>query len=469
MLVSQQGVIPYLQQTPESSYILSLSISEAWYGRIGTVAKSFSRALQRPSLASGTVRARRAENEDNDSGTVTSTTPSGWRPASIFGSLWQSPSADLDTFPGRSHKRVSELGEEETESDPTLKGIASAVDDSGRGQGAAPSRNAATTRGNNRLSSLFDVWSAPPAQKDSLYGQTASNPRPRIVSEPMAVNDFRQSVIVQKDAKLDLETQSTAVATETIDSNLETDFEKLMDQLGMKEGQRAAMRNLDDQRKQFLVTQQRQKASAGARVVKQHHTGPETSFSKTVESGSPIVTLSNLKRFSLWSNASSSPPQLDHTPASPIASETASVLSFASQDDEPATHPLPLLQTATGWSSWFSAGSPAKSNAASGTRARDTSAKDTPAFYISGINAGKISRRDLVKHLIALRVRLATAPVSWLQEFLEEGGLHSLEKALRSCTAPLLGRDGKDQVDEADEGILIETMRSLRTILNSEV
>lgn len=47
----------------------------------------------------------------------------------------------------------------------------------------------------------------------------------------------------------------------------------------------------------------------------------------------------------------------------------------------------------------------------------------------------KISQRSLFKHLIALRVRLSTAKLSWTQEFLGEvHGLDALESLLAKIT-----------------------------------
>lgn len=301
--------------------------------------------------------------------------------------------------------------------------------------------------------------------------------RSRMVSEPVPVDDFRRMSTLKLDiASLGGNDGSTESADAASNMDLDAEFEKMMDQLGIKESQRAAMRQMDEQRKRFLISQQQQ-ASGSAHPIQADRTGPERSNSRhsTASYASPTTALAGLKRFSLWSTGSSSSvsedssrPQSPEGPASPAISDTASILSLASQDTETHTPPAPLLQTATGWSSWFSAGSPAKPSASS-TSASTPTAKDTPAFYISQIVDGKLARANLAKHLIALRVRLATAVLSWIQDFLQHDGLGALEKVLRTFTAKTSSSNTRDSVTEMDESIQIEAIRCLRIILNTEV
>lgn len=468
MLQPSVQVIARLQQAQSGSdgYRLSFSVSDAWFARIGTVAKSFSRALQRPTLGTVTARRRREDSPGYPSGT----TPSAWRPASIFSSLWQSPTSNVgDDSQGTI--RAGGDSDDEDEGEGTLKGLEQA-----NAKAAAPTRAVQTSRGNTRLSSLFDVWSnpVPPASTtvpiDAL-GQSIG--RNRIVSEPMAVDDFRRTSTLNMDiASLDFDNESR-LEIEPVD--IDSAFESMMDQLGIKENQRTAMRQMDDQRKRFLIAQQQQKSSTSGQPLHSHRTGPDRSNNRQSVASytSPTTALAGLKRFSLWSTGtvsdSSSRPQSPEGPSSPIMSDTASVLSFASRDTETHTPPAPLLQTATGWSSWFSAGSPAKPSTASSHAGSENNAIDTPIFYISQIVEGKLARAQLAKHLIALRVRLATAALSWIQDFLQHDGLAALEKVLRIFTCKTVTATGRDGITEMDESIQTEAIRCLRIILNTEV
>ena len=471
MFDSATPLVPRLKhvQGDTDLYCITLSISDVWYARIGTVAKSFSKALQRPTLGTGTARQRREVSP----GYHINTTPSAWRPASIFNSLWQSPTSNVGDDSQDTIRADRDSDAEEEEGEGTLKGLEQTA------KIAEPSRPALSSRGNTRLSSLFDVWSYPThspdlnVTKDPLKQSIGRN---RIVSEPMAVDDFRRASTLN----LDITTLDVNLGAEPHASlaNLDVEFENMMDQLGIKQNQREAMRRMDEQRKRFLILQQQQKTSTSGQPVESHRTGLERAGNRhsTASYTSPTMALNGLKRFSLWSTGSASSaselpsrPQSPEVPSSPVISDSGSVLSFVSQDTEAQTPPAPLLQTATGWSSWFSAGSPAKPSTAVPHQAAGTAAKDTPEFYVSQIVNGKLARASLAKHLIALRVRLSTAALNWTQEFLLKDGLAALEKVLRtftSKTTPPTGRDGTTQMDAS---VQIEAIRCLRIILNTEV
>lgn len=476
VLGAASPLIPHLKRTTRdvADYRVILSISEAWYSRIGTVAKSFSKALQRPTLGTVTARTRREESP----GYSTSTTPSAWRPASIFNSLWQSPTSNVGDDSQDTIRAGPDSDDEDEEGEGTLKGFEQALK-----KPIVPTRLNQASRGNTRLSSLFDVWAypaAPPDQAAEKESLKQSIGRSRMVSEPMPVDDFRGMSTLNLDIASLASQSENGLNTESASSaaDLDSEFERMMDQLGIKENQRNAMRLMDEQRKRFLIAQQQQKESGGIpQPIQSHRTGPERSSGRqtTASYTSPTMALSGLKRFSLWSTGTSSPVADDDTqphspkaPASPVMSDTASVLSFASQDTEAHTPPAPLLQTATGWSSWFSAGSPAKPLVTSNV-ASSSSAKDTPIFYISQIVDGKLDRANLAKHLIALRVRLATAALVWIQDFLQHDGLAALEKVLRTFTAKTSSTSSRDAITELDESIQTETIRCLRIILNTEV
>lgn len=342
----------------------------------------------------------------------------------------------------------------------------------------------------SRLSSLFDVWKQPLGGEFEAPAAVAGTLRARIVSEPVPVDDYKRMSTLS----LDIDGRGPSRDSGTVppddleaeDNDLEFQFEAMMNELGMKEAQRTAMRKLDEDRKRFLIAQQRQAAPgkmvhAPLRAVKTGISQRSSTIDHSARISSVALDVSHLKRFSLatlgWSAQTEATPRGERMDPlnSPALSEASSLASSSAVSASAATEsppmPAPLLQTATGWTSWFSSGSPAKPAAASRAQyngLRVSEAQDTPAFYVSRMMAGKVSQTGLVKHLIALRVRLATAQVSWIQEFLDQKGLSAIESLLKQTTS-LKSGSWKDASGELDEGISIECIRCLRVLLNIEV
>lgn len=529
VLLPTAQVIAHLQSVSSAGppYEIQFSISEAWFARIGTVAKSFSRALQRPGIGSrsppGSRTAIATQRPRSPEEPPSSTTASAWRPASIFGSLWTSPPASLITQQGtvkavgatQAGQAATEAGEEDAEEgEGTLKGIEQAMSHAKTLSPQTTGVNGAPAS-SSRLSSLFDAWRQPEPAAAALPSASPlveqSTVRARMVSEPVMADDFKRAsqLILDPAGKLGLglEEGSEGEGDDGGDPSSESlvdSFEALMKELGIKDAQKAAMRMLDDDRKRFLIAQQRQAASgAGSsastvRPVRATRTGPEPSRKSTaLVSASSVESSTSRQRFSLagmgWSSASLALPsptisEQDVTPrierkdpfATPPTIDTSA--SAATSEAGSPVIPAPLLQTATGWSSWFSAGSPAKlpersaGALARGTHAsRGSEAKDTPAFYISQINSGKVVQTSLVKHLIALRVRLATAQLSWIKDFLDNSGIEALEGLLKRITTTSGGVGSKrvttlkEDSSELDESMQIECIKCLRVLMNAEV
>lgn len=80
----------------------------------------------------------------------------------------------------------------------------------------------------------------------------------------------------------------------------------------------------------------------------------------------------------------------------------------------------------------------------------------------------KISQRSLVKHLIALRVRLSTAKLSWTQDFLGPvKGLDSLEALLGKIALKKVNK-GESPTEE-DRAVQSEILKCLRVVMNTDV
>lgn len=109
------------------------------------------------------------------------------------------------------------------------------------------------------------------------------------------------------------------------------------------------------------------------------------------------------------------------------------------------------------WSSWW---------ASSGGENSSEKTK-TPKWYVDGIRNARGMDMKLVKHLISLRVHLSTAQLIWIEEFVrDEKGMD----ALGTLLASLVGKGGKRRtLTDSEESVLLELIKSLRVLLNTEV
>ena len=248
----------------------------------------------------------------------------------------------------------------------------------------------------SRLSTLFSSW----------YGDTSDSSisppqaRSRIVSEPLVLGDATNT-------SRSLVGQIDGLGITSISDDLDADFNVLIAELGIKGPQRSAMLELSDDRKRFLLAQHKSsKVASPAQPLRLHKTGPAQSTHGS--------TIGHLKRMSLatigWSSPDDSELDLDAPVAGP---STPPAVSSAFSPSAPS---------AGGWASWFMF-SPAQTGADAET--------DSPAFYATQLRSLKLSAKTLAKHLIALRVRLATAKMSWIADFAEHSdGLGALEAVL---------------------------------------
>lgn len=184
----------------------------------------------------------------------------------------------------------------------------------------------------------------------------------------------------------------------------------------MKGPQRDAMKGLPSDRKRFLIHQHQQSSAP----VPDQDTG----------------ALAGIKRFSLAGFTAPPVTAVDSRPSTMYGSRKSDTqpdakISVTSFDLPPSSNFVDPQDSTPNWSSWWTA----SSNATGLGQAVGEHAKDTPQFYVDQLNSGKISQRSLVKHLIALRVRLATAKMSWTEQFLDEAkGIGALEALLGRIT-----------------------------------
>ncbi|KAK4704608.1 hypothetical protein P7C70_g1599, partial [Phenoliferia sp. Uapishka_3] len=402
--------------------------------------------------------------------------PPGWRPTSIFGSLWSAPAttgtSSASTEPSTTsedsnHCKISPTpvtpppppasnlaseDEDDEQSEPTLKG-------------ASPRSNPSTAAATSRLSALFSPWTEPVADSDP-----ASKRRTRMVSGPVPIVESHEEASKRfsswtpgmRDKGKSVE--ELLGEEEAGEEDLETELEGLMDELGMKAPQRAAMRQLPLDRQRFLISQHRSSTPAPhVAPLRPSKTGPS-------ETSTGTGALANLKRFSLWGAPAEAPPvpSLPSPPTSPVKLSHVTPHSTGGSNGRRGLNLQPVEEDHQSWSSWWSAASNATGNGTGGNGGGAEVAKDTPRFYVDQLRSTKISQRSLVKHLIALRVRLSTAKVAWTEEFLGEAtGLDALEELLGKITLKRVHR--KEQQSDEDETVQGECIKCLRVLLNTDL
>ncbi|ORX93208.1 FH2-domain-containing protein [Basidiobolus meristosporus CBS 931.73] len=97
-----------------------------------------------------------------------------------------------------------------------------------------------------------------------------------------------------------------------------------------------------------------------------------------------------------------------------------------------------------------------------------TKSEATPEHYIDQITQKNPNLRILVKDLLALRVTLSTAPLTWIRGFLEDKrAIAALETLLERSTINRKG-NGSTRGSDVDEDIQMECIRCLRVLLNTE-
>lgn len=438
-------LIPHLQTINAAGppYCLAISVSDKWLTRATPFAKGLSKSMQRPSLPS--VAAASPLRVD----TGASNTWLAARPTSIWGSLWCGSSTVPAPWNAVSEETnaASDATVVHTGSGNTLKASQNSTLRS-RGQSQSPPDGKTAT---SRLSTY--IWGENTDQgsvTDST--DTVGSLRSRMVSQPILDDNARP-----------MSMKLAAMQTATGQGNaevLDADFEVALDKLGVRGPQRDTMRGFDAAKKQWLIAQQRQTSSDAAPIQAQRpHPGPPDSQGDN-HSALPSA-LNTLKRMSFagvgWVTDSSRAASPDSM-ASPTPSNDGTMSSQMNGMSPP--RPAPLLQTATGWASWFSAGSPAKQLHTGRTQSGSLT-KDTPGFYVQAVHNSKARSHDLLKVLIALRVRLSTAQVSWVQSFLDASGLSSL--------SGLLAEHDSDRLDDGtSDSIRAECLRCCRVLVSTQ-
>ncbi|KAJ1032638.1 hypothetical protein NDA16_000661 [Ustilago loliicola] len=297
-------------------------------------------------------------------------------------------------------------------------------------------------------------------------------------------------------------------------------FEKLMQDLGIKGTSRSAMLALPDDRKRFLISQNEAAKTSTPlkpRSSMSHHSdkpvSPTLSSTSETMGRSSVIPAGWSNRFSISSIATwatndtqgsgtSSAKDIDGG-ASPRASVSGDVSSQGSNSTRPTTvlsetgslgsmdskaqhngeHNNTIKANHTGsssgvtaslWSSWWGGGSTILGSSGSND-AGVGNERNAALGHVSKLKDGKLSRKDLFKHLLSLRVTLSSAKLSWIDSFLQCDGLGALEQIMQLEADGIVNslnssKQGKQtERKEMSDAILLEAVKCLRTLMNIEL
>jgi diaphanous 1 len=251
--------------------------------------------------------------------------------------------------------------------------------------------------------------------------------------------------------------------------------------MGLKGEKRTRMYELSPTHKKYLLEQHRGSRSntTPSSIIPSQNSQPSYSVSYGPSSGSALLPrlvpqltgdAGLMRRFSLsgWGAGGTAPPLVSSEPDRSSGEFASSAIGRGKAQVEKVVEELqPIQPQTTGglWSSWWasSGGERVASSQKSGTK--ETS--KLPKSYVEGLRADRSLDTKLVKHLISLRVLLSTAKLAWIEEFTSrEKGLD----ALGTLLAGLVGKGGKRwDLNEVETAILLELVKCLRVLLNTEV
>lgn len=457
---------------PKAYPSIYFTISAKWLSRLGTVALGFSKHARKNVKAPAVVGKQQSPPANIPS---EKSIPS--KQAGVFG-LWGMASVSKATAPAQISTGDSELdalsseplhvGEDDIEKETTVKE-------------AHVTRKKATHTATARLSRMFEGWISTAPGESADQPSSSSSPSPASKERPISQISISSSSVPQQGRSSLRKSISSPISSpkspssdwptfnhvEAEDDDLEARFEQLMQELGIKGPSRAAMIALSDDRKKFLIAQNE---SAKCTPCKSKIQSPNETSTSPDHSGGLADTLSRASTALVWGNrfsiasiagwtgdgvatSSSTPPTSSSARESFPSSRVTSVTTDS--DESEAVKPNSTGASGSLWTNWWGASS-------------DTVEKDDPSYYPRLILTDKLSRKDLVKTLISLRVTLSSAKLIWISAFLDERGLQALEHLLQVETQPL-ANNSVMEMKEMSNVILSESVKCLRTLMNTEV
>ncbi|KAG0210592.1 hypothetical protein BGX33_004803 [Mortierella sp. NVP41] len=255
------------------------------------------------------------------------------------------------------------------------------------------------------------------------------------------------------------------------DEELTDAFNALLNDLNIKDSVRESMMNFTREKKAALIMQNQQVQQQKERVASPDPYAVQTGG----VSGGINPRVNNRNRFigSISSRVSFIEPDSAstnnklHSRHSSWSSLAGSYYGTAAEETIPTSpkltgsdRPMSPTMAAAGslWSSWFGATPLPDSDSL------DEPADDSPQFYIDQLLSKTTNQKTLAKHLLGLRIALATAKLSWIRQFLDGRGFRALENVLDKTA--IKKRAGK--ANDLDETMQSECVQCLRVLMNTE-
>ncbi|CAO1629148.1 unnamed protein product [Jaminaea pallidilutea] len=422
----------------ETPTTLLFTVSSHWQSQLGTVAANFSKHL-RPALSVTTTALGTPDRpETYDSGSILAT-------AELSAEL--SAEEDSDTL------RKAQRKQENLEPRPNSTDLLHAA--LTRPSAASPPprrRDNARGGASTRLSRIFEGWTG------FMSSPVESETRPQL----------RSSALV-RDRSVKVASVSEPFAVESshdlaVGLDLQQRLQSMTEDLEMSQASRAAIFAMPSDRQLHLVTQHESNKQPS------RPSGPSQSSEQASLMGS-IGHMSSaiLKRFS-----STSPIawETDDEDAEENSSDgwSSPHRSDTSEQLQPADTGTSTMSAQSLWSVLWGD---------SGTAAPAQEGEKTPQAYAHMLQARRLSRREVVKTLIALRVSLSCASLAVLTVFLlgdgqgadgskvKSNGLDTLETLLSQETATLI-RSANNR-KELSDSVIAESLKCLRGIINTSI
>ncbi|KAG0276555.1 hypothetical protein BGZ95_007390 [Linnemannia exigua] len=261
------------------------------------------------------------------------------------------------------------------------------------------------------------------------------------------------------------------------DEELTDAFNALLNDLNIKDTLRESMMNFTREKKAALIMQNQQVQQQRERIASPDPYAVQTGG---LPVGGTNPRMNNRNRFigSISSRVSFIEPDSAslnnnygsnklHSRHSSWSSLAGSYYGTAAEENRPPSpkptgsdRPMSPTMAAAGslWSSWFGATPLPDADSI------DEPADDSPQFYIDQLLSKATTQKTLVKHLLGLRIALATAKLSWIRQFLDGRGFRALESVLEKTA--IKKRSGK--ANDLDETMQSECVQCLRVLMNTE-